>query len=90
MTIPLPPGAAWEEPDLDENGWYGQQAALMMALYQAECAWSRYWDEGDAAQKAEALAGFRQVTGAHAAPSPRRARRTWAATAPAPSASSTR
>jgi len=33
----------------------------MHALYQAECAWWRYWDEGDAAQKAEALAGFRQV-----------------------------
>jgi hypothetical protein len=41
-TIPLPPGAAWEEPDLDENGWYGQQAGLMHALYQAECAWLRY------------------------------------------------
>jgi hypothetical protein len=60
-TIPLPPGAAWEDPNLDENGWYGQQAGLMHALYQAECAWWRYWDEGDAAQKAEALAGFRQV-----------------------------
>jgi hypothetical protein len=59
-TIPLPPGAVWEELDLEE-GFYGQQAALMMALYQAECAWWRYWDEGDAAQKAEALAGFRQV-----------------------------
>ena len=60
-TIPLPPGAAWEEPDLDENGWYSQQAGLMNALYQAACAWLRYWDEGDAAQKAEALAGFRRV-----------------------------
>ena len=60
-TIPLPPGAAWEDPNLDENGWYGQQAGLMHALWQAECAWWRYWDEGDAAQKAEALAGFRHV-----------------------------
>jgi hypothetical protein len=60
-TIPLPPGAAWEDPNLDENGWYGQQAGLMHALYQAECAWLRYWDEGDAAQKAEALAGYRQI-----------------------------
>ena len=59
-TIPLPPGAAWEELDL-EDGFYGQRAGLMMALFQAECAWWRYWDEGDAAQKAEALAGFRQV-----------------------------
>jgi hypothetical protein len=32
----------------------------MHALYQAECAWLRYWDEGDAAQKAEALAGYRR------------------------------
>jgi hypothetical protein len=60
-AIPLPPGAAWEDPNLDENGWYGQQAGLMHALWQAECAWWRYWDEGDAAQKAEALAGFRRV-----------------------------
>jgi hypothetical protein len=60
-TIPLPPGAAWQDPNLDENGLYGQRAGLMHALYQAECAWLRYWDEGDAAQKAEALAGFRQV-----------------------------
>jgi hypothetical protein len=60
-TIPLPPGVAWGDPNLDENGWYGQRAGLMHALYQAECAWLRYWDEGDAAQKAEALAGFRHV-----------------------------
>ena len=60
-TIPLPPGATWKDPNLDENGLYGQRAGLMHALYQAECAWWRYWDEGDAAQKAEALAGFRQV-----------------------------
>jgi hypothetical protein len=60
-TIPLPPGAAWADPNLDENGWYGQQAGLMHALYQAECAWLRYWDEGGAAQKAGALAGFRRV-----------------------------
>ena len=60
-TIPLPPGATWKELDLDEDGWYGQRAGLMMALSQAECAWWRYWDEGDVAQKAEALAGFRQV-----------------------------
>jgi hypothetical protein len=60
-TIPLPPGATWQDPGLDENGWYGQQAGLMHALYQAECAWLRYWNAGDAAQKAVALAGYRQV-----------------------------
>jgi hypothetical protein len=60
-TIPLPPGAAWADPGLDENGWYGQRAGLMHALYQAECAWLRYWDEGDAAQKGEAVAGFRRI-----------------------------
>jgi len=60
-TIPLPPGAAWADPNLDENGWYGQRAGLMHALYQAECAWLRYWEEGDEAQKAEALTGYRQV-----------------------------
>jgi hypothetical protein len=60
-TIPLPPGATWQDPNLDENGLYGQQAGLMHALFQAECAWWRYWDEGNAAQKSEALAGFRQV-----------------------------
>jgi hypothetical protein len=60
-TIPLPPGSAWADPNLDENGLYGQEAGLMHALSQAECEWLRYWAEGDAAQKAEALAGFRQV-----------------------------
>jgi len=60
-TIPLPPGAAWEEPDLDENGWYGQEAALMMAQWQATCAWFEYWNEGDSAQRAEALAGFERL-----------------------------
>lgn len=60
-TIPLPPGAAWEEPDLDENGWYGQEAALMMAHWQATCAWFQHWNEGDSAQRAEALAGFERL-----------------------------
>lgn len=60
-TIPLPPGATWEEPDLDENGWYGQEAALMMAHWQATCAWFQHWEEGDSAQRAKALAGFERL-----------------------------
>jgi hypothetical protein len=60
-AIPLPPGATWEEPIPDEEGLYGQQAGLMIALGQATCAWLGYWEDGDAGQKAEALAGFRRV-----------------------------
>jgi hypothetical protein len=60
-TIPLPPGAAWSDPNLDEAGFYGEQAALMMAQWQATCAWFEYWKEGDAAERAEALAGFERL-----------------------------
>lgn len=60
-TIPLPPGATWSDPNLDEEGFYGQQAALMMAHWQATCAWFEYWNEGDSAQRAKALAGFERL-----------------------------
>jgi hypothetical protein len=60
-TIPLPPGASWEQPKLDGDALYGRRAALMIALGQATCAWLGYWSEGDSAQRAQALAGFRQV-----------------------------
>jgi hypothetical protein len=60
-TIPLPPGAAWSDPNLDEGGFYGEQAALMMAQWQATCAWFEYWNEGDSAQRAQALAGFERL-----------------------------
>jgi hypothetical protein len=60
-TIPLPPGASWEEPKLNEDALYGQQAALMFAVGQATCAWLGYWSEGDSAQRTQALAGFRKV-----------------------------
>jgi hypothetical protein len=60
-TIPLPPGVAWSDPNLDEDGFYGQEAALMMAHWQATCAWFEYWNEGDSAQRAEALAGFERL-----------------------------
>lgn len=59
-SIPLPPGETWDEPYLPD-GLYGQRAALMAALAQAECAWLRYWDEGDAAQRSEALVGIRKL-----------------------------
>jgi hypothetical protein len=60
-AIPLPPGAAWQGPSLDEDALYGQRAALMLALGQASCAWLEYWSDGDSAQRAEALTGLRQV-----------------------------
>jgi hypothetical protein len=60
-TIPLPPGAAWQRPSLDQDALYGQRAALMLALGQASCAWLEYWSDGDSAQRAEALTGLRQV-----------------------------
>ena len=72
--IPLPPGAAWSDPNLDEDGFYGQEAALMMAQWQATCAWFEYWNEGDSAQRAEALAGFERIRATMHTPSSRRVR----------------
>jgi hypothetical protein len=60
-TIPLPPGASWEQPNLDEDALYGRQAGLMLALYQATCAWLGYWSDGTPSQRAEAISGFRQI-----------------------------
>ena len=60
-TIPLPPGAAWQSPSLDGDALYGRQAALMLALGQASCAWLDYWNEGNTSQQAEALTGLRRI-----------------------------
>jgi hypothetical protein len=60
-TIPLPPGAAWSDPNLDADDWYGEQMGLFIAQHQATCAWFEYWNEGDAAQRAEATRGFERV-----------------------------
>lgn len=56
----LPPGATWSDPHLDD-GFYGEGAGLMFAQSQATCAWFEYWNEGDAAQRAEAVAGFERI-----------------------------
>ncbi|HXV59029.1 MAG TPA: hypothetical protein VD704_14290, partial [Gaiellaceae bacterium] len=58
-TIPLPPGAAWDEPGLRDDSVYGRGMALTIALSQATCKWLRYWDEGDAARRADALSALR-------------------------------
>jgi hypothetical protein len=63
--IPLPPGAWWRAPDLDEHGLYGGRAGRMAALGQATCAWFGYWDRGfrrgDGTQTRAAVAGFGHV-----------------------------
>ncbi len=59
-SIPLPPGTTWEEPYLPE-GLYGEEAGLSIAQHQATCAWFEYWNQGNAAQRVEALAGFERV-----------------------------
>ena len=62
--IPLPPGVAWQEPDLEE-GLYVGPAARMMALGQATCAWFEDWAAAfradDAPRMAAAVAGFERV-----------------------------
>jgi hypothetical protein len=46
-AIPLPPGAHWRVPDLDEQGVYPGPQARMIALLQSTCAWFAYWRAGD-------------------------------------------
>jgi len=63
--IPLPPGATWREPSLDEQGIYPGPAALMTALLQATCAWTSDWNAayaaGDTARMRADAAGFAEV-----------------------------
>jgi hypothetical protein len=54
-TIPLPPGARWHVPDLDEQGVYPGPQARMIALLQATCAWFGYWRQGGPGERASAL-----------------------------------
>jgi hypothetical protein len=54
-TIPLPPGARWRVPDLDERGLYPGPQARTIALLQATCAWFAYWRAGDVGERASAL-----------------------------------
>src|SRR4051794_13673365 len=64
-SIPLPPGARWTTPSLDEAGVYAGPAAKMYALDRATCAWLAYWNDGferrDEAQMTDARAGFVRV-----------------------------
>ena len=63
--IPLPPGAHWQEPNLDEQGLYTGPAAKMEALWQATCIWFEEWDaafrSGDKPRMTAAAAGFERV-----------------------------
>jgi len=63
--IPLPPGAHWQEPSLDEQGLYVGPAAKMFALWQATCIWFEEWDaayrSGDEPGMAAAAVGFERV-----------------------------
>lgn len=63
--IPLPPGAHWQQPNLDEQGLYTGPAAKMFALWQATCIWFEEWDtafrSGDEPRMAAAAAGFERV-----------------------------
>jgi hypothetical protein len=54
-TIPLPPGARWRTPSLEEQGVYPGPQARMIAILQATCAWFAYWRAGDGAQRLSAL-----------------------------------
>jgi hypothetical protein len=56
-TIPLPPGAHFRVPDLDEQGVYPEPEtqARVNALLQATCAWFSYWRAGDPGARASAL-----------------------------------
>jgi hypothetical protein len=60
-TVPLPPGAAWETPVIPQDSVYGEGMAMIMAIGQASCHWLRYWEEGDAEQRADALEGIRGI-----------------------------
>jgi hypothetical protein len=53
--VPLPPGAHWRMPKLDEQGLYGARAAQMIATDQATCAWFAYWRAALSAQDRSAL-----------------------------------
>jgi hypothetical protein len=66
--VPLPPGTTWSELNLDSNGIYAgdpDRTGLMMALFQAQCAWVSDWDaadrSGDGARAAAAVQGMRQI-----------------------------
>jgi hypothetical protein len=63
--VPLPPGAHWTKPNLDETGLYGAKAAQMIATGQATCAWFSYWRtalaENDQAGVAAATTGIARV-----------------------------
>jgi hypothetical protein len=54
-AVPLPPGAHWRVPRLDEHGVYPGPQARMIAVLQATCAWFDYWRAGDPQQRALAL-----------------------------------
>ena len=67
-TVPLPSGTTWQELNLDPDGIYAgspDRTALMMALFQAQCAWVGYWDDadrgGDAARAGDAVHGMREL-----------------------------
>jgi hypothetical protein len=67
-TVPLPPGITWQQLNLDGNGVYAgnpDRTALMMALFQAQCAWAGYWDDahtaGDAGRAAQGVQGMREL-----------------------------
>ena len=56
-TVPLPPGTTWQELNLDPDGVYAgspDHTALMMALFQAQCAWVGYWDDADRRRRCRA------------------------------------
>ncbi|MFI5048881.1 MAG: hypothetical protein ACHQEA_03320 [Gaiellales bacterium] len=67
-TVPLPPGTTWHELNLDPDGIYAgspDRTALVMALFQAQCAWVGYWDAadrgGDATQAGNAVHGMQEL-----------------------------
>ena len=70
-SVPLPPGTAWHELNIDSDGIYAgspDRTALMMALFQAQCVWVGYWDAadrgGDVTQAGNAVHGMRELRAA--------------------------
>jgi hypothetical protein len=68
--VPLPPGTTWSELNLDPDGVYAgnpDRTGLMMALFQAQCAWVADWDtadrSGDGDRAAAAVHGMRELRG---------------------------
>ena len=60
--VPLPPGTTWSELNLDPNGVYAgdpDRTGLMMALFQAQCAWVGDWDAADRSGDTGRAAGRR-------------------------------